>query len=97
MTKETRTTVLFFAFHGVYNAAEKAGVESECRAGRRGCVDCKKAAAHRLNERLSPIREKRAEVDRNSGAVEGMIEDGNARALAAAEATIAGVRKLMKL
>jgi tryptophanyl-tRNA synthetase len=85
------------AFHKIYNAAEAETVIAECRSGARGCVDCKKKAAEKINERLSPIRAKRAEIDRDPGAIEGMIKDGNTRANEAAGATMREVRKLMKL
>jgi len=86
-----------FAFHCVYNESEKPLVESECRAGSRGCVDCKMAAAARINESLMPVRERRAEIDKKQNLVLEMIEDGNRRAKAAAEETMSGVRKLMRI
>ena len=85
------------AFHKIYNPAEYEKVVAECKSGVRGCVDCKKQAAAKINERLEPIRVKRQEIDKNPGAIEGMIKDGNDRARAAAVETMREVRKLMKL
>jgi tryptophanyl-tRNA synthetase len=85
------------AFHKIYNAPECDNVMTECRAGSRGCVDCKKRVAVKINERLEPIRQKRLEIDKNPGVIEAMIRDGNERAGKAAEETMAKVRKLMKL
>jgi tryptophanyl-tRNA synthetase len=85
------------AFHKIYNNSEYAGVTAECKAGSRGCVDCKKQVALKINERLNPIRIKRQEIDKNPGAIEGMIADGNERARKAAAETMKEVRKLMKL
>lgn len=85
------------AFHKIYNLPEYEKVTAECRAGSRGCVDCKKQVAVKINERLEPIRQKRAEIDKNPGVIEAMISDGNERAKTAAAATMQEVRKLMKL
>lgn len=85
------------AFHKIYNVAECATVEAECIAGTRGCVDCKKAVAIKINERLMPIRLKRAEIDKNPDMVMEIMKDGNKRAGITAAQTMANVRKLMNL
>ncbi|MCE5299753.1 MAG: tryptophan--tRNA ligase [Spirochaetia bacterium] len=85
------------AFHQVYNTAECDTVISECRSGTRGCVDCKKALAVRLNARLAPIREKRATIDKDPSIVADIIRDGTKRARQAAGDTMSSVRRLMKL
>jgi tryptophanyl-tRNA synthetase len=85
------------AFHRIYNPAEYERAVAECKSGARGCVDCKKQVAVKINERLEPIRIKRLEIDRNPGAIEGMITDGNERAKKAAGETMREVRRLMKL
>ncbi len=85
------------AFHKIYNPGECDNVVSECKSGARGCVDCKKQLSVRVNERLAPIREKRAEIDRNPGRIVELIKDGNERAKKAAGETMGKVRKLMKL
>lgn len=85
------------AFHKIYNAAELAVVEAECRSGARGCVDCKKALAVKINERLSPIRARRAEIDKDPDMIKEMIVNGNTRARKTAEETMKEVRKAMNL
>jgi tryptophanyl-tRNA synthetase len=85
------------AFHRIYNAAACETVEAECKSGARGCVDCKKQVAVKINERLAPIRLKRAEIDKTPGLITGLIASGNAKAKAAASETMMNVRKLMKL
>jgi tryptophanyl-tRNA synthetase len=60
-------------------------------------VDCKKQVAVKINERLAPIRLKRAEIDKDPGMITGLIASGNAKAKAAAGETMKNVRKLMKL
>lgn len=85
------------AFHKIYNAESCDGVMEECKAGTRGCVDCKKQVAVKINARLAPIREKRAEIDKDPGRIKDIIREGNKKAKAAAEETMGDVRKMMKL
>jgi tryptophanyl-tRNA synthetase len=85
------------AFHRIYNTAACETVEAECKSGARGCVDCKKEAAIKINERLAPIRLKRAEIDRDPERIKELIAAGNSAAKAAAAETMKNVRKLMKL
>jgi tryptophanyl-tRNA synthetase len=84
-----------FAFHGVYSHAELPGLEADCKAGRLGCVDCKRRLKDRLAERLAPIQERRAKI--GEGQCRAALEDGDCRAAAAAEATMAEVRSAMNL
>lgn len=85
------------AFHKVYNPADYDRVVAECKSGARGCVDCKKQLAAKINERLGPIRAKRAAIDSDPGRITDIIKAGNAKAGKAAAETMANVRKLMKL
>jgi tryptophanyl-tRNA synthetase len=85
------------AFHKVYNVQGCGIVIEECKSGARGCVDCKKQVAVKINERLNPIRAKRAEIDKNPDMITSIIAEGNKKAKAAAEETMTNVRKLMKL
>jgi tryptophanyl-tRNA synthetase len=85
------------AFHKIYNAGVCDNIMAECMAGGRGCVDCKKQAAVKINERLAPIRAKRAEIDKDPKKILDMIQEGNRKAKAAAGATMKEVRRMMKL
>jgi len=85
------------AFHKIYSQDEADAVISECRAGTRGCMDCKKQLHTNLENSLAPIREKRAEIDAKPDFVKQVIEDGNARANLAAEETMKKVRRIMRV
>ncbi|MCX8094357.1 MAG: tryptophan--tRNA ligase [Candidatus Goldbacteria bacterium] len=85
------------AFHKVYNTASHQMIIEECKKGLRGCVDCKMELARKLNERLEPIRQKRAEIEKKPDYIMDVMNKGNKDALDAAEATMREVRKLMKL
>lgn len=84
-----------FALHHLCNAERVPWVEEHCRSGELGCVDCKSELALRMNEWLRPVRERRASFD--PGAVDAILEDGSARARAAAERTLRDVKRAMLL
>ena len=82
-----------FAFHKVFSPPELcAEIDRECRVAGIGCVDCKKKLAANLNASLAPLRERRAELAKNSDRVWESLRDGARRAGAIADATIAEVR-----
>ena len=75
-----------------------AVVDVECRTAARGCVDCKKHLIRNLNAALEPFRERRAELlAAPSDVVRDVLHAGDARARAAAEATMEKVRAAVRL
>jgi tryptophanyl-tRNA synthetase len=84
-----------FAFHGVYSLAELPALEADCRSGALGCVDCKRRLKDRLAARLAPIQERRAKITEDH--CQDVLQAGNRRAAAAAEATMAEVRSAMNM
>ena len=70
--------------------------DSGCRSADIGCVDCKKQLSTGINTALSPIRERRREIE-SSGMVDDIISDGNHRARADATETLNEVRRAMRL
>ena len=86
-----------FTMHQVYNRAETDSIGVDCRSGALGCVDCKTRLAEQMNDALAPLRERRAELDREPGAIDNILADGAARARAVAAQTMAEVRQAMQL
>ena len=86
-----------FAYHRAFNAANAAGIESACRAGRLGCVADKKDLAAILAEKLKPIRERRAELAAHPERVREALRQGEEKARSIAQATMREVREAMKL
>jgi len=72
-------------------------IDKGCRTATIGCMDDKKLLIERLNALLDPIRAKRRELEANPRLVERVLEEGNARARDAAEATMRRVRKALKI
>ncbi len=84
------------AFHKIYSP-DSENIIAECRAGARGCMDCKKQLHVNLEKSLLPIREKRAEIESKRDYVRDIINDGNARANKAAEETMKKIRDIMRI
>jgi tryptophanyl-tRNA synthetase len=84
-----------FALHHLANAARVPAIEAECRSGALGCVACKSELAERVVTWLEPVRARRAAFDR--ARVARIIAAGNEKARVVARATLADVRRAMKL
>jgi len=86
-----------FAFHSAFNTAGVAEVESGCRDGTRGCVDCKKSLLDPMWERIRPVHEARAALLGDPAKLDGILADGARRARAIASVTLARARAAMKI
>jgi tryptophanyl-tRNA synthetase len=72
-------------------------VDRECRTAGIGCVDCKKMLLENLIPALEKHRAARAELDRNPGRVDELVQLGTKKATAVAEQTMTVVRDAVKL
>lgn len=85
-----------YALHKIYNP-EHGAVVAPCKSGELGCVDCKKNLTEHLNRALTPIRIRRAEIEKDSNEVWDILKDGASKARARAAQTMADVRKAMSI
>lgn len=85
-----------FSFHQAYSS-DMETIDSECRAGTRGCVSCKKQLCDTVNLQLEPLRKRRSELMENPAELDAILKDGASRARAVASETMQQVRKMMKL
>ena len=69
----------------------------ECRAGKRGCVACKKQLASTIIEFLRPIREKRAYYEAHPELVDKILIEGTEKARCEAKKVMKKVKRAMKL
>lgn len=82
-----------FAMHKIFSSAEEVeNINVECRRAGIGCVDCKKLLAKNINSNLAGLREKRVQLAAHPNEVWDILHDGDRRAHAIAEATMAEVR-----
>ncbi|RMG56867.1 MAG: tryptophan--tRNA ligase [Deltaproteobacteria bacterium] len=83
-----------FSFHKIFSPPELISrVNRECRSAEIGCVECKKLMAENLLSFISPIRERRKEIESRSGIVEKILEEGSEKARSVARNTMEKVRE----
>ena len=85
-------------YHNLFTPKEDVKtVCEECKAGKRGCVACKKQLAKNIIEELRPIREKRAYYEAHPEEVDKILMEGTEKARAVAKETMKKVKKAMML
>lgn len=85
-------------YHNLFtNEDDVKTVCEECRAGKRGCVACKKQLSKNIIEYLRPIREKRKYYEDNIEIVDGILKEGTEKARKTAKETMKKVKSAMKL
>ena len=87
-----------FKYYQAFAPSETvAQVECECKAGQRGCADCKRQLGSIINEKFAPIRAKRFEYQKDTDKVYDIINEGNKKAVAEAEKTMQKVRDAVNI
>ena len=85
-------------YHNLFTDKEDyKKVCEECRAGKRGCVACKKQLAQNISDYLKPIREKREYYEQHLDEVDKVLIEGTEKARKVAKETMKKVKKAMKL
>lgn len=86
-----------YTYHTFYNKEESDDIELRCKAGTIGCVACKKRLSQKLNEFMSPIRERRTALADHPERLNDILAAGREKAAAAAGETLNLVREAMKI
>jgi tryptophanyl-tRNA synthetase len=86
-----------FAYHRAFHPEGAAQIESDCRAGRLGCVADKRDLAAIVAKAMEPIRERRRELEANPERVREALRYGEEKARAVAQETMRQVREGMKI
>ena len=88
-----------FIYHDAFNpnVEEVNDLKDRYRLGKVGDVEVKKKLTVALNNFLDPIRERRAELERNPHIVEDVLTAGSARARQEADETLRMVKEAMGL
>ena len=85
-------------YHKLFSTPEECkAVCEECRAGKRGCVACKKQLANNIIEYLRPMREKRAYYEAHPEIVDNIILEGTKKAQKVAQENMKRIKDAMKL
>jgi tryptophanyl-tRNA synthetase len=86
---------LIFSYHKKFNTEEIPEIETGCRSGDLGCVDCKMKCASKLSLFLEPIIQKRNYYENNLDEVHDILNDGEHRGRVTAQETMKSVREAM--
>ena len=85
-------------YHNLFTSKEEVKtVCEECRAGKRGCVACKKQLVTNIIEELRPIREKREYYEAHPEEVDKILIEGTEKARKVAKETMKKVKEAMML
>ncbi|MFN2363922.1 MAG: tryptophan--tRNA ligase [Halarsenatibacteraceae bacterium] len=86
-----------FHYHDAFNTEEVDEIETNCRQGTIGCVDCKNKLAEKINAFLKPMRARRAKYLDKPELIREILMNGTEQARSEGEETLKRVRKVMKI
>jgi len=87
-----------FQTHKIFSTEETVSwADNGCRTAEIGCRDCKKSLKESLIERVAPIAERRAELEKDPTGVRSILERGADHAREVAGETMHEVRKSIGL
>ena len=85
-------------YHNLFSTKEEVKtVCEECKAGKRGCVACKRQLAKNIIEELKPTREKRKYYEEHPEEVDKILIEGTEKARKTAKQTMKKIKQAMKL
>ena len=84
-----------YSYYQVFAPQEVLEAHQWCSKALKGCVDCKKNLALHINKDLAPIREKRAQLEKDKDRIEDILKKGAQQARDLARKTMAEVREVV--
>ena len=85
-----------FKYWQIFGAEEEIlNIENECKAGERGCADCKRQLAKKVNEALFDIREKRKYFENHLEEVEEILHAGTEKTRKISSKILEDVRNIV--
>lgn len=87
---------LVFTYHKKFNPNEVEEIESGCKSGVLGCVECKLKCSEKISNFFEPVRGKRKELESKPDLIIDILIDGENRARKIAQATMNEVHEKMK-
>lgn len=88
---------MVYYYHKLVSKDNLATINSECRNGSRGCVNCKKELIANMLEFLKPIQEKRKYYEDHPEVVDKILIEGTNKARKKASEVMKRVKKNMKI
>ena len=84
-------------YHNLFSKDEVKTVCEECKAGKRGCVACKKQLIQNIIKELEPLRERRKYYEERPEELKRILMEGTEKARKEAKKTMRRVKEAMKL
>ena len=84
-----------YSYYEVFAPEKKMEVCEWCAKAQKGCTDCKMILADILIDYLTPIREKRFELEKDKGRIQDILDEGRKRAQKIAQRTIAEIKEVI--
>lgn len=84
-------------YHNLFSKEEVKSICEECKAGKRGCVACKKQLIANIIKEFEPLREKRKYYEERPDELKQILMNGTAKAQEEAKKTMQKVKRAMKL
>lgn len=88
---------MVYYYHKLIQNENLPTICQECKAGKRGCVACKKELIDKMNAFLKPIREKKAYYRAHPEEVDQILKEGTEKARERATETMKDVKKAMQI
>ena len=88
---------MVYYYHKLIQNPDLDTICSECKEGKRGCVQCKKELINHMNQFLAPIREKRKYYEEHPDEVDQILKDGTKIAKEKAEEVMKRVKSAMMI
>ena len=84
-------------YHNLFSKDDVQTICEECKAGKRGCVACKKQLIANIIKELEPLRERRKQYEDKPEELKRILMEGTKKAREEATKTIKKVKKAMKI
>ena len=84
-------------YHNLFSKDEVKTICEECKAGKRGCVACKKQLIENIIKELKPIRERRKYYEERPEELKKILMEGTEKAKQEAAKTLKKVKCAMKI
>lgn len=88
---------MVYYYHKLMDNPNLETVCSECKNGTRGCVACKRELIEKIEEFLSPIREKRKYYEEHPEEVQNILDEGTEEARKRSKETMKKIKASMKI
>lgn len=88
---------MVYYYHDLIDSSNKEQICSECKAGARGCVQCKKELIKNMMDFLAPIQEKGKYYEEHPEIVDEILLNGTKKAQEVAKDTMKDVKKAIKI